>query len=184
MSSRPRGVGEHARVRRVVLCLVATCYLAAFLSVFADYRGLFVRRHPSGQGVAEPCRGCYRAHHRWEERSARPHDDVLTPLWLHEVFGVTVDTLAESILLRSVLSATAAFAVRAAGGARSCGSRSSGVTCRYLLSGRRFSSFQWDILPLETGFLCVFLVPRRVRARSLRRRLRRFGSFASRSSSC
>lgn len=41
MSSRPRGVGEHARVRRVVLCLVATCYLAAFLSVFADYRGLF-----------------------------------------------------------------------------------------------------------------------------------------------
>ena len=40
MSSRQRGVVEHARVRRVVLCLVATCYLAAFVSLFADYRGL------------------------------------------------------------------------------------------------------------------------------------------------
>jgi len=111
MSSRQRGVGEHARVRRVVLCLVATCYLAAFVSLFADYRGLF------GSGGILPAKSLLNRAADATVRITGGRNTLLdrlrtfpTLLWLHEVFGVTVDTLAESILLLgSVLSATAAF---------------------------------------------------------------------------
>ena len=163
MSSRPRGVGEHARVRRVVLCLVATCYLAAFLSVFADYRGLF------GSGGILPAKALLSRAADATVRITGGRNALLdrmmtfpTLLWLHEVFGVTVDTLAESILLLgSVLSATAAFlAVFApAGGVALVWVALFGCYLSLFAVGQTFLSFQWDILLLETGFLCVFLCP-------------------------
>ena len=82
-----------------------------------------------------------------------------TLLWLHEVFGVTVDTLAESILLLgSVLSATAAFlAVFApAGGVALVWVALFGCYLSLFAVGQTFLSFQWDILLLKP-FLCVFL---------------------------
>ena len=163
MSSRQRGVGEHARVRRVVLCLVATCYLAAFVSLFADYRGLF------GAGGILPAKSLLNRAADATVRITGGRSTLLdrlrtfpTLLWLHEVFGVTVDTLAESILLLgSVLSATAAFlAVLApAGGVALVWVALFGCYLSLFAVGQTFLSFQWDILLLETGFLCVFLCP-------------------------
>ena len=163
MSSRPRGVGEHARVRRVVLCLVATCYLAAFLSVFADYRGLF------GSGGILPAKALLSRAADATVRITGGRNALLdrmmtfpTLLWLHEVFGVTVDTLAESILLLgSVLSATAAFLAlfAPAGGVALVWVALFGCYLSVFAVGQTFLSFQWDILLLETGFLCVFLCP-------------------------
>ena len=43
MGDRGNGVGEHFRVRRLVLFLVALCYLAAFASLRDQWRGLFGR---------------------------------------------------------------------------------------------------------------------------------------------
>ena len=163
MSSRQRGVVEHARVRRVVLCLVATCYLAAFVSLFADYRGLF------GAGGILPAKSLLNRAADATVRITGGRSTLLdrlrtfpTLLWLHKVFGVTVDTLAESILLLgSVLSATAAFlAVLApAGGVALVWVALFGCYLSLFAVGQTFLSFQWDILLLETGFLCVFLCP-------------------------
>ena len=163
MSSRQRGVGEHARVRRVVLCLVATCYLAAFVSLFADYRGLF------GSGGILPAKSLLNRAADATVRITGGRNTLLdrlrtfpTLLWLHEVFGVTVDTLAESILLLgSVLSATAAFLalLAPAGGVALVWVALFGCYLSLFAVGQTFLSFQWDILLLETGFLCVFLCP-------------------------
>lgn len=163
MSSGQRGVGEHARVRRLVLCLVAMCYLSAFVSLFADYRGLF------GSSGILPAKAFLNRAADATVRITGGKNALLdrmmtfpTLLWFHEVCGVTVDTLAESILLLgSVLSATAAFlAVFApAGGVALVWVALFGCYLSLFAVGQTFLSFQWDILLLETGFLCVFLCP-------------------------
>ena len=167
--SRRRGVGEHFRVRRAVLFLVASCYFAAFWSLYADFPGLLGSR-----GVLPSDALLGRAADATLSRTGGK--DTLvdrawmlpTLLWFHDALGLSVDACADAIcLLGLTLSACAAMlAVSAfAGGIAVVWGSLFVLYLSMFVVGQTFLSFQWDILLLEVGFLCTFMCPG-IRARS------------------
>lgn len=153
-----KGVGEQFLVRRAVLFLVGASYFSAFASLQWQYPGLlgtngvqpvdtFLRRvavTTEGQGFGD-------------RMSSLP-----TVLWLHPLLGLSVDGLAEwTCYGGALLSATSmGLALLTRGGGISA--MWAALFLLYLSMfnvGQTFLSFQWDILLLEVGFLCIWLPP-------------------------
>lgn len=161
----------HADVRRLVLFLVALCYLSSFASLHRQYRGLFgtngvspvdafLDRVSFGAKGADP-----RPTPSWSTLRERVWT-LPTLAWTHELSGgyARVDDVMEILLLvGAVLSAAAA--TTAARGSGSGGAAAdawvwAAMFAAYLSVfnvGQTFLSFQWDVLLLEVGFVCVLL---------------------------
>ena len=159
----------HADVRRLVLFLVALCYLSSFASLHRQYRGLFgtngvspvdafLDRVSFGAKGADP-----RPTPSWSTLRERVWT-LPTLAWTHELSGgyARVDDVMEILLLvGAVLSAAAATARGSgSGGAAADAWVWAAMFAAYLSVfnvGQTFLSFQWDVLLLEVGFVCVLL---------------------------
>ena len=133
MGDRGNGVGEHFRVRRLVLFLVALCYLAAFASLRAQWIGLF------GTHGVTPVDALL-AQVQKNGGLSSLYDRIWTLpslLWFAE--SSSVDAMGEAICSAgAVLSVTAAsLALFTQGGvAPSCGCYCGGCICRCSTSAR------------------------------------------------
>lgn len=163
------GVGEHFRVRRVVLFLVASCYFAAFWSLYADYQGLL-----GSNGVLPSDALLGRAADATVRRTGGRDTLVQrawtlpTLLWFHDALSLSVDACADAICLVGLTLSGCAMMLAVAASAGGIAVVWAALFVLYLsmfVVGQTFLSFQWDILLLETGFLCIFLCPA-IRARS------------------
>ena len=85
-----------------------------------------------------------------------------TLLWLHDAAGVSVDACAEAVCLAGAALAVAAMwlaIVTRGGGVAPLWAALFVLYLSVFTVGQTFLSFQWDILLLEAGFLCVWLCP-------------------------
>ena len=157
MGDRGNGVGEHFRVRRLVLFLVALCYLAAFASLRAQWIGLF-----GTHGVIPV--DALLAQVQKNGGLSSLYDRIWTLpslLWFAE--SSSVDAMGEAICSAgAVLSVTAASLAlfTQGGGCSIVWMLLWGMYLSLFHVGQVFMSFQWDILLLEVGFVCIWLSPK------------------------
>ena len=153
------GIGEHRLVRRVVLFLVALCYFAAFASLHGQWPGIL------GSGGLEPVDALLERVSKGVAASGTLVGRVWslpTLLWLHDAAGVSVDACAEAVCLAGAALAVAAMwlaIVTRGGGVAPLWAALFVLYLSVFTVGQTFLSFQWDILLLEAGFLCVWLCP-------------------------
>ena len=153
------GIGEHRLVRRVVLFLVALCYFAAFASLHGQWPGIL------GSGGLEPVDALLERVSKGAAASGTLVERVWalpTLLWLHDAAGVSVDACAEAACLAGAALAAAAMwlaIVTRGGGVAPLWAALFVLYLSVFTVGQTFLSFQWDILLLEAGFLCVWLCP-------------------------
>ena len=153
MVARRIGVGEHFLVRRLVLFLVALCYLAAFASLRDQWRGLF------GRNGVTPVDALLAQVQKNGGLSSLVDRIWTMPtlLWLGDT--PSVDAMGEAMCsagaVLSVTAASLALFTRGGGSSIVFGALW-GMYLSLFHVGQVFLSFQWDILLLEVGF-CVHM---------------------------
>ena len=157
MVARRIGVGEHSLVRRLVLFLVALCYLAAFASLRDQWRGLF------GRNGVTPVDALLAQVQKNGGLSSLVDRIWTMPtlLWLGDT--PSVDAMGEAMCsagaVLSVTAASLALFTRGGGSSIVFGALW-GMYLSLFHVGQVFLSFQWDILLLEVGFVCIWLSPK------------------------
>ena len=157
MVARRIGVGEHFLVRRLVLFLVALCYLAAFASLRDQWRGLF------GRNGVTPVDALLAQVQKNGGLSSLVDRIWTMPtlLWLGDT--PSVDAMGEAMCsagaVLSVTAASLALFTRGGGSSIVFGALW-GMYLSLFHVGQVFLSFQWDILLLEVGFVCIWLSPK------------------------
>jgi len=148
-----------ARTRTLFLRICAICYSMAFLSLYPQISGLY---GPNGilpvHGKLDPSPALnknqiYSPSKLWELFKSKP-----TLLWYSGIFGLSPDLMMDFLcLIGTAIGACAAFWP-------SYGNKIAFIFMWLMYQsiykvGETFLWFQWDILLLEVGFLCIIVAP-------------------------